>query len=105
VNKINEQILEKYSTISTLRYMYLEVIECLDDINGSIYGLSGIVGLIGANIVQIIGILYRNIIFPGNYIDDDYTAYALILLSMKILNVIIFYKIGDITEKEVFKLY
>ncbi|XP_026809320.1 uncharacterized protein LOC113551308 [Rhopalosiphum maidis] len=101
VNKINEQILEKYSTISTLRDLYLEVIECLNDINRSIYGLSGIVGLIGTNVVQVITILYRYIIFPGNYINDDYTVYALIILSMKIFNVIIFYKIGDITENEI----
>ncbi|XP_060847158.1 uncharacterized protein LOC132926778 [Rhopalosiphum padi] len=101
VNKINDQILERYSTISTLRDLYLEVIECLDDINGSIYGLSGMVGLIGANMVQIIGILYRNIIFMENYINDDFFAYAFIILSSKIFNVTLLYVIGHITEIEI----
>ncbi|XP_060847128.1 uncharacterized protein LOC132926751 [Rhopalosiphum padi] len=101
VNKINDQILERYATISTLRDLYLEVIECLDDINRSINGLSVIFGLIGANVVQIITVLYRYIIFPGNYINDDYTVYAFIILSTKIFNIILFYKIGDITEKEI----
>ncbi|XP_060847138.1 uncharacterized protein LOC132926761 [Rhopalosiphum padi] len=100
VNKINDQILKRYSTISTFRDMYLEVIECLNDINSSIYGLSGIVGLIGVNVVQIITILYRYIIFPRNNINN-YTFYAFIILSSKIFNVILFYKIGDITEKEI----
>jgi hypothetical protein len=81
--------------------MYLEVIECLNDINSSIYGLSGIVGLIGTNVVQIINILYRYIIFPRNNINNYYASYAFIILSLKMFNVILFYKIGDITEKEV----
>ncbi|XP_060847150.1 uncharacterized protein LOC132926770 [Rhopalosiphum padi] len=103
VNKINDQILERYATISTLRDLYLEVIECLNDINSSIYGLSGIVGLIGTNAVEIINILYRYIIFPGKFFPDhDYiTSFFLMELSIKKFNVIVFYKIGHMTEKEI----
>jgi hypothetical protein len=107
VNKINENIMERNSTISTLEDMYLEFIEFLNDINKSIYDLSGIVDLIGTNIVQIISILYHYIILPEQFVcDHDYiTQFFLIDLSMKIANVIVFYKIEHMPENKVFKLY
>ncbi|KAF0762749.1 Gustatory receptor [Aphis craccivora] len=43
---INEQILEKKLCISTLRSINLEVVECLKDINGPIYGISAMINRI-----------------------------------------------------------
>ncbi|KAE9537370.1 hypothetical protein AGLY_006393 [Aphis glycines] len=105
VNKINGHILEGYSTISTLRDMYLDVVECLNNANRSIYGLSGTVGLIGTNVVQILKTLYRSLFFPTENVDDVDIITSLIELSIKIINIILLYKIGHITEKEVFILY
>ncbi|KAE9537301.1 hypothetical protein AGLY_006324, partial [Aphis glycines] len=101
VNKINGHIMEGYSTISTLRDMYLDVVECLNNVNRSIYGLSGIVGLIGTNVVQILNTLYRRLFFPTENLDDVDMITSLIELSIKIINIILLYKIGHITEKEV----
>ncbi|XP_060847172.1 LOW QUALITY PROTEIN: uncharacterized protein LOC132926785 [Rhopalosiphum padi] len=98
---MDPQILERYSTISTLRDLYLKVIECLNYINRSIYGLSSIVVLSCANVVQIIGILYRSILFPEGNVNDDYFVLVLIELSIKIVNVILLYEIENITGKEI----
>ncbi|XP_050058255.1 uncharacterized protein LOC126550513, partial [Aphis gossypii] len=101
VNKINGHILEGYSKISTLRDMYLDVVECLNNANRSIYGLSGTVGLIGTNVVQILKTLYRSLFFPTENLDDVDIITSLIELSIKIINIILLYKIGHITEKEI----
>ncbi|CAH1720352.1 unnamed protein product [Aphis gossypii] len=93
--------MEGYSTISTLRDMYLDVVECLNNVNRSIYGLSGTVGLIGTNVVQILHTLYRRLFFPTENLDDVDMITSLIELSIKMINIILLYKIGHITEKEV----
>jgi len=98
VFKINEQIPERRSCLSTFRDMYLEVVECLNDVNKSIYGLPAIIAFIAANVADIIYIICRLILFPR------YQLYALpnekLLLS--IVNVLTLYTIGHATEKEVF---
>lgn len=84
--------------------MYTDVVECLNNVNRSIYGLSGIVGIIGTNAVEILYTLYRGLFFPTENMADIYTISFLIELSSKIINIILLFKIGHITEKEVFIL-
>ncbi|CAI6355245.1 unnamed protein product [Macrosiphum euphorbiae] len=98
---INEQIPERKSCLSTFRDMYLEVIECLHQVNRSIYGVPAIVGFIGANVAEIILIIYGYLLFPRDYINDPYLVISFIRLLMRIVNVILLYTIGDATEKEV----
>ncbi|CAI6361943.1 unnamed protein product [Macrosiphum euphorbiae] len=97
---INEQIPQRHSTISTLRDMYLEVIECLNDINRSIYGLPAIWSFIGANVSQVELILYYGIIFRRSD-ETGYVTYIIITILTRLFNVILFYGIGDATEKEI----
>ncbi|CAI6350174.1 unnamed protein product [Macrosiphum euphorbiae] len=99
---INEQILLRYSTISTSRDMYLEVVECLNDINRSIYGLPAIMGFISANVGDTIFVLYSRIIFtPTAQALRDVFVLNIITLSTKLFNVILLYAIGLATEKEI----
>ncbi|CAI6352765.1 unnamed protein product [Macrosiphum euphorbiae] len=98
---INEQIPERKSCLSTFRDMYLEVIECLHQVNRSIYGVPAIVGFIGANVAEIIFTIYGYLLFPRDYINDPYLVISFIWLLMRTVNVIVLYKIGDATEKEV----
>jgi len=99
---INEQILEIKSCISTFRDMYLEVIECLNHINKSIYGLPAIVVFIAANIGQIIHILFRRLLFPRIYMDYNYNIFTYISMLSSIVSFVLLYGIGHSTEKEVF---
>jgi len=81
--------------------MHLEVIECLDDINRSIYGLPAIWSFIGANVSQVVLILYYGFIFPRSN-TTGYVTYNIITILIRLFNVILLYGIGDATEKEVF---
>lgn len=104
VYTINEQIPQRHSTISTYRDMYLEVTEYFNDINSSIYGLPAIWSFIGSNISHVLIILYYGLIFPGSeniifYFDN------IIAMSMRLVNVILLFGIGDAIEKEVFIIF
>jgi len=85
--------------------MYLEVIECLNELNMSIYGLPVIISFIAANVGEIINTVYSNLLFPREYENDPYSVFALTRMSIKIINVLTLYMIGHSTEKEVFILY
>jgi len=104
---INEQIPKRYSTISTYRDMYLEVIECLNDINRSIYGVPTILSFISAYICDAIFILYTWVIFTPthNMIIKDEFALQIITLTMKLFNIILLFGVGEATKKEVFMIY
>ncbi|XP_026807045.1 uncharacterized protein LOC113549785 [Rhopalosiphum maidis] len=99
----NENISERKSCFITFRDMYLEVIECLNDVNNSIYGLPVILAYITGNICDIIITIYSDMLFPRDYSKNDgyYSAFAIIELLLKTANVIILYGVGHITEKEV----
>jgi len=85
--------------------MYLEIIECLNEVNKSVYGLPAIVAFITANLAEIIFVIYSNLLFPRDYENDPYMAFAFIRLSVPIINVLTLYTIGQSTENEVFILY
>ncbi|XP_029346974.1 uncharacterized protein LOC115034385 [Acyrthosiphon pisum] len=101
VYTINEQIPERRSCLSTYRDMYLEVIECLHQVNKSIYGVPAIVVFIASNVADIIIIIYSKLLFPRDYSNDPYLVVAFMRLLTKTVNVLILYMIGDSTEKEV----
>ncbi|CAI6364232.1 unnamed protein product [Macrosiphum euphorbiae] len=96
---INEQIPQRHSTISTFRDMYLEVIECLNDINTSIYGLPAIWSFIGANISLVMLLLYYALIFPS--LNTTGCVYNIMKILITLFNVILLYGIGHATEKEI----
>ncbi|XP_022162481.1 uncharacterized protein LOC111028235 [Myzus persicae] len=96
---INGQIPKKHSTISTFRDMYLELIECLNDINKSIYGVSILLSFIGANVSQVLLILYYHVFFPDSWKISGVTLMTII--STRLFNIILLYGIGDATEKEI----
>jgi len=103
---INEQIPIRYSIISTYRDMYLKVIECLNDINRSIYGIPGILGFVSANVGDTIFVLYTRIIFaPTAQELRDVFVLNIITLITKLFNVILLYAVGHATKKEVFIIY
>jgi len=85
--------------------MYLEVIECLHQVNRSIYGFPGIVAFIAANVADIILTIYGDLLFPRDYVDDSYLVVSVTWLLKRTVNVLTLYMIGDATEKEVFILY
>ncbi|XP_022169719.1 uncharacterized protein LOC111033335 [Myzus persicae] len=101
VYMINEQIPERRSCLSTLRDMYLEVIECLHQVNRSIYGLPVIVVFIAGNVSDIIANIYTSVLFPRDYIVNPYLVFAFKDLLMKTANILILYMIGHTTEKEI----
>ncbi|XP_022169647.1 uncharacterized protein LOC111033279 [Myzus persicae] len=98
---INEQIPERKSCLSTFRDMYLEVIECLHQVNRSIYGLPAIVVFIAGNIADIIITIYSCILFPRDYVNDPYFVFSFTYLTLKCAKHLILYKTGDATEKEI----
>ncbi|XP_060872653.1 uncharacterized protein LOC132946625, partial [Metopolophium dirhodum] len=98
---INEQIPQRHSTISIFRDMYLEVTECLNDINRSIYGLPVIWSIIGANVGQVVITLYYGVLFPLSDTTGYVAYYIIITILIKLFNVILLYGIGDATEKEI----
>ncbi|XP_022164773.1 uncharacterized protein LOC111029863, partial [Myzus persicae] len=98
---INEQILERRSCLSTFRDMYLEVIECLHQVNRSIFGLPAIVDFIAGNVAGIIIKIYGFILFRRDFINDPYLVFSIIDILTKTVNILILYTIGDITEKEI----
>ncbi|XP_022169659.1 uncharacterized protein LOC111033287 [Myzus persicae] len=97
---INEQIPERRSCLSTFRDMYLEVMECLHQINTSINGLPAIF-FIAANVGDIIFTIYACILFPRAYMNDPYFIFSSIYFSMKIVKLLMLYVIGDATENEI----
>jgi len=101
---INEQIPERRSCLSTYRDMHLEIIECINKVNISIYGLSAIVAFSAADLAEIIITIYSHLLFPRDYnmIYEPSLALAFIRLSVPIINVLTLYAIGQSTEKEVF---
>ncbi|CAI6353903.1 unnamed protein product [Macrosiphum euphorbiae] len=98
---INEQIPERKSCLSTYRDMYLEVTECLHQVNRSIQGVPAIVSFIGGNAAEIIITIYCDLLFIRGYNNDPYMVVSFIWLSMRTVNVLLLYIIGDATEKEV----
>ncbi|XP_029346151.1 uncharacterized protein LOC100574885 [Acyrthosiphon pisum] len=98
---INEQIPERRSCLSTYRDMYLEVIECLHQVNKSIYGVPAIAVFIAVNVADIIRIIYSDILFPRNYCIDPFFVFSFMFLLTRIVNILTLYMIGDSTEKEV----
>jgi hypothetical protein len=104
---INENVSERKSCFSTHRDMYLEVLECLNDVNRSIYGLPVIVVFISGNFCEIITMVYKYFIFLREFIIEDryYFVFTITGLFLRTVNLIILYKVGHITEKEVFKYY
>ncbi|KAL4111930.1 hypothetical protein QTP88_015796 [Uroleucon formosanum] len=97
VYKINDQIPERTSSLSTFRDMYLEVVECLNDINKSIYGWLAIIVFIASNVADIIFIIYNYILFPRHQLSIS----PFIILLVRKVNVLTLYKIGHATEKEI----
>ncbi|XP_029342260.1 uncharacterized protein LOC115033583 [Acyrthosiphon pisum] len=101
VFKINEKVPERGSSLSTYRDLYLDAIECLNDINKSIHGFPAIVSFIAANVGEIINILYGRILFPRSYDHYRILIIPFIVLLMRITNVLTLYMIGHATEKEI----
>lgn len=101
VYMINEQIPERRSCLSTFRDMYLEVIECLQQVNVSIYGLPAIV-FIASNFANVIITVYSDMLFPRKFVNDPYLVYASMWFYVRTVNILTLYKIGDVTENEVF---
>ncbi|XP_060874606.1 uncharacterized protein LOC132948235 [Metopolophium dirhodum] len=100
---INEQIPKNISTISTFRDLYLEVMECLNDINISIYGLPAIVSYIGANVGVIFVLLFYKVIFAENYEvrDVGLVTIEIVTITIRTISIILLYGIGHATEKEI----
>lgn len=101
---INEQILLRHSTISTLRDMYLEVIDCLIVINRSIYGLPVISTIIATNIGRLFYEFYNHILFPVPAYEGEELITLTISLSICVFDIIVLYGIGHATEQEVFNI-
>ncbi|KAF0704079.1 Gustatory receptor [Aphis craccivora] len=99
---INDNILERKSCLSTLRDMFMEILECLNHVNRSIYGMPVIVVFITGNIGDIIILIYGDLIFPEDSTNDSYhIVLAVIELLLKIVNLIVLYGIGHFTEQEI----
>ncbi|CAI6351127.1 unnamed protein product [Macrosiphum euphorbiae] len=99
VYTINEQIPERRSCLSSFRDMYLEIVECLNDVNKSIHGLTAIVVFIVANVAEIIDLIYCQVLFPREY--ETLLVYPLASSLTCATKVLILYMIGHSTEKEI----
>jgi len=82
----------------------LKVLECLNDINRSIYGLPAIVCHIAANVGFIVILLFYKVIFTDKYGTRDFGLLTIefVTITIRTISVILLYAIGDATEKEVF---
>ncbi|XP_015363940.1 PREDICTED: uncharacterized protein LOC107161863 [Diuraphis noxia] len=98
---INEQISERRTCLSTFRDMYLEVMECLNELNTSIFGFPVIIACIASNVAEIINAVYRNILFARDYEQGPQPAFAFIRILIKTINILTLYIIGHSTEKEI----
>ncbi|CAI6348667.1 unnamed protein product [Macrosiphum euphorbiae] len=79
--------------------MYLEIVECLNDVNKSIHGLTAIVVFIAANVAEIIDLIYCQVLFPREY--ETLLVYPLASSLTCATKVLILYMIGHSTEKEI----
>jgi len=85
--------------------MYLEVIECLNDINRSIYGLPVIWSIIGSNVSQVVFLLYYGVLFRVIETAGFVPYFTIITVLTRLFNVMLLYGVGDATEKEVFIVF
>lgn len=103
ISMISYNILERKSCLSTLRDMYLEIIECLNHLNKLIYGMPVIVVFIAGTIGDIIISIYSNLLFPEDYFNDRFhIVLNVIELLVGTANLILLYGIGHFTEQKVF---
>ncbi|CAI6343349.1 unnamed protein product [Macrosiphum euphorbiae] len=79
--------------------MYLKIVECLNDVNKSIHGLTAIVVFIVANVAEIIDLIYCQVLFPREY--KTLLVYPLASSLACAAKVLILYMIGHSTEKEI----
>uniref|UniRef100_A0A2S2NCB2 Gustatory receptor n=1 Tax=Schizaphis graminum TaxID=13262 RepID=A0A2S2NCB2_SCHGA len=102
---INENILERKSCLSSFRDMHLEVLECLNHVNRSIYGLPVVVVFILGFVAEIINTIYSHMLFPRDYVINDFYYFlcVTIRLLIKIVNVLMLYRIGHFMEQEVIR--
>ncbi|XP_022180076.1 uncharacterized protein LOC111040458 [Myzus persicae] len=98
---INEQIPKRTSCLSSFRDLYLEVIECLSQVNRSIYGLPAIVVFIASSIAEIILSFYCTILFPRDYINDPYFVFSFISIFIRTSYILLLYGIAHVTAKEI----
>ncbi|KAE9537371.1 hypothetical protein AGLY_006394 [Aphis glycines] len=96
---INEHILERRLYKSILRDIHLDVIECLKD--GSIYGISAIVGFVASNISQIILTNYNQKIFSRNINTEVELVDVTISILTILMNIMVLYGMSHATEKEI----
>jgi len=83
----------------------MEILECLNHVNRSIYGMPVIVTFIAGNIGEIILLIYDDLLFPEDSANNSYhVTVTVIELLLKIVNLIVLYGIGHFTEQEVFNI-
>lgn len=82
--------------------MYMIVLECIQEMNRSIFGFPVLMCFIIGNIAEIINYSYFHVLFGGifmNYTKDPYAAVT--HLSMKLSDVFLLYGACYSTDKEV----
>jgi len=103
VNAINERIRRKKISVSILKTLYADVLECLRDFNRSIFGVP-VLSFIGGHVADIIHGTYYNVIFFDKFVNKYYTRdqfFELCYLSTRLADLILLFIVCHATEKEV----
>lgn len=103
VNAINERIRRKRISMSILKTLHGDVLECLRDFNRSIFGVP-VLSFIGGHVADIIYGTYYNVIFFDKFVNESYTKDQFIescYLSTRLADLILLFSVCHATEREV----
>ncbi|XP_022167701.1 uncharacterized protein LOC111031894 [Myzus persicae] len=81
--------------------MYLEVVDCLNVLNKSVYGMPVISTIIAENVGRLFYTFYYHILFTVPTIIDEEVISLTMDLSIRIFEVILLYGIGQATAQEI----
>lgn len=102
VYKINKELRKNTTSLNELVNVYMNVLDCLLDLNRSIFGISVLTNIIASNLANIIFATYTQIFIYRETMHMDWKLFfAALFVFVKLLDLFLLYLIAHITEKEV----
>lgn len=105
--KINEELLKKNrNSVSDFGKLYTNILECIRDLNNSIYGIPVLISFIGGYIADAVIVTYYHILFNGLFMKYKKSpTIAILNVSLKLINICLLFGVCSCTTKQVIILY
>jgi len=102
LHKINKELEKSSTPISALLSVHTVAVDCLCDVNRSIFGISILLNCIMRSIAAVVVIIYVKLFIPVNSNVQKWgSTLAVLCVFIKLLNLFALYFLAYITEKEV----